>query len=978
VQPNVALLSPNTLALLPARSQASPDRAPDHLAGGTPAALRDDLIALVGSKAVLARVTDLVRYATDASPYRLFPQVVIVPETANDIAAVLQYARETHHTVTFRASGSSLSGQSQGDDILIDVRKAWSGIEVLEDGKAARIKPGTIVDAANRVLHRYERILGPDPASSGIATVGGVVANNASGMTAGTRLNSYHTVRSMKILLASGTLIDTADPVADFKLQEAEPQLYNGLLELRDEIRADAELAARIRKKYAVKNNNGYRLDAFLDETSAAAIVQKLMVGSEGTLGFLMELTFETVPLRPLRSTGLLIFKDLQDAAAAAPKFVEAGAMAAELMDGRCLHFAGAIEGVPKSWEALSEDVGALLVEFRGSTEAELADMERTGHQLINTLQLQEAASFTRDAKAAALYWKVRDGLYPIVASGRTQGTILMIEDICVAQSRVGEAANDIIDLLRKHGYDPNIAGHASAGNLHFLIGVNFGKPIEVDRYAAFMEEMTTLIVSKYDGSLKAEHGTGRNIAPFLEREWGPKATDLMWQVKKLFDPEGLLAPGVMLNKDPQGHLKHTHTFPEIEHIANACIECGFCEPVCPSRHLTTTPRQRIALRREMMRQEPGAPVQQALLREYEYDAIQTCAGDSSCSMACPVEINTGMLMKQFRHIEHSRREERVATWIAENWGKVEPLARGSMLLGNLAAALLGDGTVIGMMNIARKGVSADLLPNWMAALPMPASSRLPRTGANGAAAIYFPACINRIFGSSKRGKRRLSLPQALVTASQRAGKPLYIPPDVVGNCCATIWHSKGYNDGNTLMANRVTESMWRWSQNGTIPIVCDASSCTLGLTHEVLAYLTPENRDRHRRLKIYDSLTWIDEQLMPGLSVTKKAQTATAHVTCSMRTLGIDATLQKITNQLTEEPFFPLGGTCCAFAGDRGLLHEELTRSATQEEAAELRGRDIELYLSANRTCEVGMEHATNEPYESIVFAVEELTREK
>ena len=427
----MCFFSPNTDALIPLRSHATPDRAPDHLAEGTPAALRDDLIALLGSTAVRSRVTDLVKYATDASPYRLFPQVVIVAESVEQISKTLQYAKQNHRTVTFRASGSSLNGQSQGDDILIDVRNCFTGLEILEDGHYARIKPGTIIGAANRALLPYGRVLGPDPASSGVATIGGVVANNASGMTAGTKLNSYHTVTSMKVLLTSGTFIDTGSIAADGQLFEHERELHDGLLEIRNEILSDESFAAWIKKKFSIKNTNGYRLDAFLDCSTPSAIIQKLMVGSEGTLGYIAEVTFETLPSKPLRSTGLLIFSSLHDAAAAAPHFIEMGAMAAELMDGRCLHIATSIPEVPKSWNLISEDAGALLVEFRASESNELAKMEGDGFKFASSLDLHEPAQFSRDPKAAAILWKVREGLYPIVASARAQGTCLMIEDVC-------------------------------------------------------------------------------------------------------------------------------------------------------------------------------------------------------------------------------------------------------------------------------------------------------------------------------------------------------------------------------------------------------------------------------------------------------------------------------------------------------------------------------------------------------------------
>jgi D-lactate dehydrogenase len=971
----MCLFSPNTEALTPLRSKATPDRAPDHLAEGTPIALRSDLLAFLLPSQVLCRATDLIKYATDASPYRLFPQVVVVPNSPEDIAKILEYAAQNHRSVTFRASGSSLNGQSQGDDILVDVRKNWTGIEILENGEAVRVKPGTIVNAVNHALAPYERILGPDPASSSVATVGGVVANNASGMTAGTTLNSYHTVRSLRVILPSGNEIDTGASDADTKLRSYEPELYQGLLGIKKEIVGNPELAERIRKKFQIKNTNGYRLDAFLDCDNPAEILQKLIVGSEGTLGFIVEIVFNTVPLRPHRSTGLLIFPNMQAAAAAAPHFVEIGAMAAELMNGKALHLAQTIPGVPAEWQSLNEEVGALLVEFRANDEEQLGRIEAAGKKLSASLKLGDV-SFTRKAEEAAVFWRVRDGLYPIVAAGRAQGTCLMIEDVCVPQENVGDAATEIMRLQRTHNYIENVAGHASAGNLHFLIGVNFGRPEDVERYAAFMEDMTKLVVSKYDGSLKAEHGTGRNIAPFLEREWGEKATSLMWRIKKLFDPKNVLAPGVMLNRDPRGHLKNTHSFPEIESVANACIECGYCEPVCPSRHLTMTPRQRISVRREMMRQEPGSPVQKALLKEYEYDAIQTCAGDGSCEHACPVQINTGVMMKQFRHLEHSGPEEKIAAQIASSWGPIERLARASLLAGNIAAKLVGDRTIAAILNAVRRVVSRELLPTWLPSIPMPTFGRLPQTDVAGAAAVYFPACINRIFGSSKRRRRTNSLPEVMVALSRRAGVPVVIPADVVGNCCATIWHSKGYNLGNVLMANRVTESMWRWSGEGKLPVICDASSCTLGLKKEILDYLTPENRRRHQNLTILDSVTWADEYLIPHLEIKKKARSITAHPTCSMHTLGVDKTLRKIAAILSERPFFPLTSTCCAFAGDRGLLHEELTKSATREEAAELKGRSLDLYVSANRTCEVGMEHATQAPYESFLYALEEITR--
>src|SRR4051794_37032678 len=249
----------------PPPSQPVPDRAPDELAGGVAEPLRRELEQLLGPDRVLHRVSDLVAYASDASPYRLFPRAVVEARGADDVAAVLRFGRERGIPVTFRAGGTSLNGQGQSDGILVDVRKHFGGVRVEEDGARARVKPGTILGHANRVLAPYGCKLGPDPASTDVCTVGGVVANNSGGMRCGVTKDSYSTARELTFVLPSGTKVDTGAPGAAEEFAAAEPALVAGLSAIRDEIRADAELADRIRRKFAIKNTTGYRLCAFLD-----------------------------------------------------------------------------------------------------------------------------------------------------------------------------------------------------------------------------------------------------------------------------------------------------------------------------------------------------------------------------------------------------------------------------------------------------------------------------------------------------------------------------------------------------------------------------------------------------------------------------------------------------------------------------------------------------------------------------------------
>ncbi|MFE9014902.1 FAD-binding and (Fe-S)-binding domain-containing protein [Streptomyces cyaneofuscatus] len=980
------LLEPDPEALRPGTARApAPDRVTDGSAAGTPEPLRSELTALLGADKVLWKISDLVRYASDASPYRFLPRVVLVPEDLDDVSAILSYAHGKGREVVFRAAGTSLNGQAQGEDILVDVRRHWTGVEVLDDGARASIRPGTTVLRANATLARYGRLLGPDPASAIACTVGGVVANNASGMTAGTTRNSYRTLASLTFVLPSGTVVDTADPAADEELAHAEPQLCAGLLGLKAEIESDEELTARIRTKYAIKNTNGYRLDAFLDGATPVQILRGLMVGSEGTFGFIAETVFDTLPLDRRITSALLFFPSLTAAAAAVPRFNEAGAIAVELMDGNTLRASVSVKGVPADWAALPRETAALLVEFRAPDEAGQEAFEEAAADVMRGLDLVVPAAsvtnaFTRDAGTIAGYWKARKAFVTAVGGSRPSGTTLITEDFAVPPDRLADACEALLELQSRHGFDAAVAGHAAHGNLHFLLAFDAARPDDVERYDAFMQEFCALVVDRFDGSLKAEHATGRNIAPFLEREWGPRATELMWRTKQVIDPEGVLAPRIVLDRDPRAHLRGLKTIPKVEAVADPCIECGFCEPTCPSEDLTTTPRQRIVLRREMMRQADGSPVEAGLLDAYGYDAVDTCAGDSTCKLACPVGIDTGAMMKGFRHLRHTPREERIAALTAKNFRVVEASARLAVAAGNAIGEQGGDRLLESVTRLARRAVRPDLVPEWLPQLPGRAARKLPRTARVGASAVYYPACVNRIFAGPEAGPAAgppgTSLAEALVAVSERAGKPVWIPEDVAGTCCATIWHSKGYDAGNRIMANRIVEAAWGWTAGGTLPLVVDASSCTLGIAEEVVPYLTEDNRALHRELTVVDSLVWAADELLPELTVSRRTGSAVVHPTCSMEHLGDTEQLRVLAEACADEVTVPDDAGCCAFAGDRGMLHKELTDRATAKEAAEVNSRTYDAYLSANRMCEIGMERATGHPYRSALIELERATR--
>ncbi len=754
------------MALL--ESKPATDRAPDSLAAGTPQPLRGELEQLLGADRVLARASDIVRYASDASPYRLLPQVVVMARDAGDVAKTLAFGKRSGIPVTFRAGGTSLNGQGQSEGILVDVRRHFSGVAVEDDGARARVKPGTVLGHANRVLAPHGRKLGPDPASTDIACVGGVIANNSGGMRCGVTKDSYSTVSSMTLVLPSGTTIDTAAPDAAERFAAEEPELAKGLEAIRDEIRADAELSERIRRKFAIKNTTGYRLCAFLDADEPLEIFRRLVVGSEGTLAFVAEAVFETVPLPARTTTAWIHFPGIEEAIATVRDFVDSGAMAVELMVAPALITAAwNMVGAPEEWKELPPESAVLLVEYGGADEDELAVQVAKAEQILSGHETIRPIAFSRDAEEIELAWRVREGLHGLIGRVRIPGTALIVEDVCVPPERIAEGARDLQALLGEHGFLAGVAGHASAGNLHFMLTPDFAKQEDLERYEAFMAKLVELIVDKYDGSLKAEHGTGINMAPYVEREWGEKATELMWRVKQLADPDGVLNPGVVLNRDPDVHLRNLKTTPAIEESANTCVECGFCEPVCPSRNLTTTPRQRIVLRREIARQPEGSPLRKALLEEYEYDSLETCAADGSCQLACPVGIDTGALVKELRREGHGERAEAAALAAAKRWKVVEAGSRLGLRLGGPLVRRTKRGR--GLPGAARWGAGGVPLPTKAGSV----GRGTPPPPRSAAAAVYVPSCTNRIFGGNPV--------EALVAVSARAGMPVWIPDDVAG-----------------------------------------------------------------------------------------------------------------------------------------------------------------------------------------------------
>jgi D-lactate dehydrogenase len=912
---------------------------------------------------------DRVVAAVDASHYLLTPRAVVTPADAAEVAALFAYATAAGEAVTFRSGGTSLSGQASTSHILVDTRANFRGIEVLDDGARVRVGPGATVRQVNARLVRHGRKLGPDPASEIACTIGGVVANNSSGMACGVTQNTYQTLESAIIVLPTGTVVDSAAPDADARLQVAEPALHATLLLLRAQVLADEAAAAEVARQFAIKNTMGYSLNALLDHETPVQMLVHLLVGSEGTLGFVAEATFRTVPLHRHAATTLLVFATLADATAALVGIVATGAATVELMDAASLR---AARLDPQSAGVLPaveiDEQCALLVEYQATTADALAALVAPATELFATLPLAAAAVLSGDPGIRASLWHVRKGLYATIAGARPSGTTALLEDIAVPLPRLAETCAALTRLFEIHGYgDAVIFGHAKDGNIHFLLVEDFEVPTNVARYRAFTEDMVELVLGA-GGTLKAEHGTGRIMAPFVARQYGPFLYGLMRDIKRAFDPAGILNPDTILTDDADLHLRHLKSTPTVEAEVDRCVECGYCEPVCPSKDLTTTPRQRIVVRRALADADARGDTVLAkeLRREQEYAVVDTCAVDGMCQTACPVLINTGDLVRRLR-------SEAVGAVESAAWGVAgtawKPVTRVASAVLSVASVL--PAPVVQLPNRAARAVlGTDTVPLWSPDLPRGGAPRRP-SGSATAQAVYFPACVGTMFGPAEGGE---GVASALVSLAAKAGIELRQPDEIGGLCCGTPWKSKGMSGGYAAMVERTIGSLWRASDAGRLPIVSDNSSCSEGL---VLALETAiEHHPDYSSLRILDAVDFAAEHLLPRVEVGERLASIVVHPTCSSTRAGSNAHLAQLAAAVATEVVIPDDWGCCAFAGDRGMLHPELTASATARESHEVETREFDAYVSCNRTCEIGMTRATGHPYQHVLEVLDRSAR--
>lgn len=935
--------------------------------------LDQQLQQILPAENIKTRLIDRISYASDAGFYQLVPRAVVLARHLEDIQQLFAFAHKHKIPVVFRAGGTSLSGQSITDGILIDISRFWKKVSIEEQSNIVRVQPGITGGMVNHFLKKHGKKIGPDPASINAAMMGGILSNNASGMCCGVVHNSYHTLRHLHFVMPDGNDYNTADHLDYERFTTEQALLCQTLIGIRWTLRTNTALEERIRRKYRTKNTVGYSLNALIDYEHPLDIFAHLLIGGEGTLAFIAEATMLTLPDKQHKATAMLYFPGIFEACAAIVPLKETGAEALELMDRASLKSVEHLPGLPAFFTSLPDGTAALLCEYQTENRADLEIILEKANATLLGLPLLHPATFTTVEKERNFYWKLRKGMFPSVGAVRKRGTTVILEDVAFPVEKLAPALIDLIALFEEYGYhDAIMFGHAKDGNIHFVITQLLDTPAEISRYDRFMQAVVKLVVEKYDGALKGEHGTGRNMAPFIETEWGGDAYEMMKAIKHAADPHNILNPGVIINSSNHAHIENLKDLPQVEEEVDKCIECGFCEINCPSRDLTMTPRRRIVARRALqrMRSTGDKAGEKILLREYDYDGLETCATDGLCATDCPVDINTGELVKRLRSEQHGAFGKKVAGFIAKNYGATEKIARLGIGIGAAIDGFAGLKMITRITHGLRKIIPS--MPVWMHSLH--AAKSLPTSTHAAHDVIYFSSCINRVM---KHGDDKKSLQQTLLDLSIAAGLKVHMPPTISGHCCGQPFTSKGYFDAGNDILMKTIDALLEWSVQGKVPVMCDFSSCTYTFLQNAKR-LPIEYQQKFASLTFIDSVEYLQQHVLPKLTIQKNNDAVVLHPTCAVTKLHLNESFAAVAETCSTNVVIPANVGCCGMAGDRGFLFPELIASATQHEAAEANQVAHAKGYSSSTTCEMSLSQQSDVHYRHIAYLIDETLHEK
>ena len=915
--------------------------------------------------------TDRLRryaYGVDASCYSYLPKVVVKAENESEVRHLIRLCQQCGTPFTFRAAGSSLSGQCSSEDVLIVCNDGFKKMEVIDDGKALRCECGVIGSDANDLLKPYNRKIGPDPATLATALVGGILNNNSSGMCCGTAQNSYKTIRSIRVVLLDGSILDTSDKKSIDQFLKEKPQMVEDILQLRKEILADEELTHLIHHKYKIKNTTGYGLNSLVDFEDIIDIINHLFIGSEGTLGFVSEIVYNTVEDVPHKGCGLMFFSTLNDASLAVVALANMGrekVVAAEMMDYQSLKAVQTLDNVPDFVREVPEGTSAILFQTESYSKETVDKNLAFIKEQLKDIPTAIPSLYSQDPKEYDSWWAIRKGILPIVGGQRRKGTTVITEDVCFQIEDFTKGIEMLTELFHKYDFVDGgvIFGHALSGNVHFNITPDFSDPKDTKNFGDLVKEMSER-VSGFGGSLKAEHGTGRMVAPFIEMEWGRKAYEINRRIKAIFDPTRILNPDVMITDDPDVYKKNLKAQCVIDDAFTICMECGFCEKNCPSRNLTLTPRQRIALLRETKRleNEGNFAVANELKKGYEYFGVETCAACSMCKGLCPLSIDTAQIALSMRRIDPPA--PGLAKKIYDNFSSTLEMCRAGVSLEGIAGAIITQKAISqiteGLHGVT--GVTPYVPKTTPKANRYKLKNRIKPT--NFEKVVYFSTCANRAFRQNQGYDDQRSLQQVVESLCNKAQIDIIYPEHIENLCCGLSFEN--YDDVHERAVKDLHDALMKASQNGKYPIVIDHSACF----NHAFKHM-PD-------LEINDISEFLCKFVVPRLDITKCDERVLVHKQCKIKVLGKSQYIEDLARLCSDNVFNIKSFACDGFAGQKGFFTPELNKCATKDLASEVAEYGATLGVSSSSTCEIGLGESGGIPFVSVAYLLDRCSKAK
>ena len=862
-------------------------------------------------------------YSTDASVYQIEPAGVLIPKTREDVVRALAICRKFHCPITMRGGGTSQAGQAIGEGLQIDTSKYLNRLlEVNVEERWARVEPGIVLDELNAQLASSKLRFAPDISTASRATIGGMIANNSAGARSVLYGKTIDHVISLTMLLSDGTIAEFNDDPAMLAGNPLAERCRETVLCLTQ------AHAAEIDRRYPkiLRRVGGYNLDEFMNASQSPNLA-KIIVGSEGTLGIVLEAKLRLVPLPQAKSVMVLHFADLLEALAATPAILQHAPSAIEVMDKSILDNTRDNEALNRIRETfVPGDPGATLcVEFYADTKDELPPRMQALEDDLRARALGYRYDAYVDPAAQAKVWSLREAALGLSTAMKGDAkSISFVEDTAVAPEKLSEFIGRFLGILRQHDAKAGIYAHASVGCLHVRPVINLKTRDGVAKFESIANAVADLVL-EYGGALSGEHGDGLVRGPFMERMFGPELYGAFRQIKRAFDPEGIFNPGKIVDSPPlTANLRFGPAYRTPEprtwfdysdyggfgRAVEMCSGVGACRKklagtMCPSYMVTRDEKASTRGRANALRAAMTGVLHESGLGDDEvYSALDLCLECRACKTECPANVDMARFKSEFLADYHDRHGTPLR---ARALGNVHQTARWGSRFASLANRI-AQNPAIKRINETLLGIDGRrTLPAWR-------SDTLERTAHRSAGSGTPVTLFNDTFTNHYDPEIGL----AAIEILERDGCSINL---VRPACCGRPLISQGLLREARRQAELIVDGLYPIAERGE-PILFLEPSCLSAVRDDVPGLLRGEPQSRARKVA---SATRLFEEYAAGLDLRLKPANGRilVHGHCHQKSMGLLGATMSLLSRIPDAAPVDLDAGCCGMAGSFGYARE-------------------------------------------------------